>query len=475
MLDKANKPLRHMITIVTDDEVLPRTIDYLLEQLKTRKPEFESVKVERISPAQGWQKKINSALLNKTFLLFCDRAPFWDLVHKLRADEKANGVNHVIPIFAILDEYEPETIDEVFRVRYLYTRGVVTRKGLGDPEDLGSLARAIKDEFRRGLSREGLTPAKKVGWKVGSSRSGKSPDRFVSLFLDPVMRDFMQSLVFTIESIKIDMPEPTFDDAGLRTMLKRIENDRQEAAGDAFKMFAGGQGELAPRPKPVLLEGETGAGKTVIAKWIHRHLSGVSAPLPFQRVSTVNIGANILEAELFGTLKGAWSDAITRPGKLLLAWGGIVFLDEIGDLPPEMQAKFLVYLDELKFTPDGWDYPWNVFSPVYIIAATNKDLKKAIRDGSFRDDLYYRFPHRLRVPSLRERRSDLRPSIDFLLQDPTVNSNGWVQEISLAAVTRLEQYDFPGNFRELESILSRATFNAMRAGRRIITEEDLEL
>ncbi len=218
-------------------------------------------------------------------------------------------------------------------------------------------------------------------------------------------------------------------------------------------------------------------GKTVIAGWIHRYLSASNPThvIPFQRISTVNIGKDVLEAELFGVIPGTFTDAVPRPGRLLLAWGGVVFLDEIGDLPPEIQAKFLVYLDELEFLPSGWPYSWKVFSPVYLIAATNKNLKQAMEAGTFRRDLYHRFPYKLRVPSLRERRSDLRPLIDLVLQDPAFNPGGWVKEISLGAIARLEAYDFPGNFRELESILARAVFRAMQAGRQSLLEEDLEL
>jgi transcriptional regulator with GAF, ATPase, and Fis domain len=157
-----------------------------------------------------------------------------------------------------------------------------------------------------------------------------------------------------------------------------------------------------------------------------------------------------------------------------MSWGGVVFLDEIGDLPPEIQAKFLVYLDNFEFEPDGWRYGWKIHSPAFVIAATNKDLKTEVERGNFRRDLYHRFTHKLTVPPLRERRNDIRALIDFVLQSPEINRNNSIKEISLSALTRLEEYSFPGNFRELEGILSKAIFRARQDGRSILLEEDLE-
>ncbi|MBK7391673.1 MAG: sigma-54-dependent Fis family transcriptional regulator [Chloracidobacterium sp.] len=222
------------------------------------------------------------------------------------------------------------------------------------------------------------------------------------------------------------------------------------------------------KPVPILLEGETGVGKTLIAKKIHQLLCRFQRdePISFQQISTVNLGAQIVESELFGVMRGAWTGSVTRIGKVLLGWGGVIFLDEIGDLTPEMQSKFLVYLDTFEFAPDGWPYDWKVHSPAFIVAATNKNLKEAVEKGLFREDLYYRFAHKLTVPPLRERRYDIRALIDFALQNSAINRllnpdkgeseepKRWIDEITLSALSRLEEYQFPGNFRELEAILS---------------------
>jgi len=469
------QPAARLITLIAGDNQFYQTLDNILEQLQARKDEFKGVGLCRINPGENaqWLRHLTTDILQRTFLIFCDKDHLWNLIDKL----KRNGF--AIPVFAILDEYRVEAIDEVFKMGYFYTRGVVGRT-VGDPEDLGLLTRAIKEEFRKRLALEGEQPAKRVGWKIRVSPEDRAERRLVSLFLDPVMREFMQRLIFTVESIKVEMPKRLFTEENeLFELFKEIDKDKSGSHDKAFNTLAKeavARGAPVPKPQPILLEGETGVGKTVIAEWIHRYLSASNPDrgIPFQRISTVNIGKDVLEAELFGVIPGTFTDAVPRPGRLLLAWGGVVFLDEIGDLPPEIQAKFLVYLDELEFLPHSWPYSWKVFSPVYIVAATNKDLKAAMEAGTFRRDLYHRFPYRLRVPSLRERRGDLRPLIDLVLQDPTINK-GWVDEISLGAIARLEAYDFPGNFRELESILARAIFRAMQAGRPRILEEDLEL
>jgi len=466
------QPAARLITLITGDDRFCRTLESILKQLQAKKDEFKGVGLCHIKPGTNtrWLNALTKDILQCTFLIFCDKASLWDLIDKL----KRNG--SAIPVFAILDEYSVRAIDEVFKMGYFYTRGVVGRT-VGDPEDLGLLTRAIKEEFRKRLALEGEQPAKRVGWKIRVSPEDRAERRLVSLFLDPVMREFMQRLIFTVENIKVEMPKGLFTEENkLFELFKEIDKDQSRSHDKAFNTLAKeavARGAPVPKPQPILLEGETGVGKTVIAEWIHRYLSA-DRVIPFQRISTVNIGKDVLEAELFGVIRGTFTDAVPRPGRLLLARGGVVFLDEIGDLPPEIQAKFLVYLDEMEFLPVGWPYSWKVFSPVYVIAATNKDLKAAMEAGTFRRDLYHRFPYRLRVPSLRERRGDLRPLIDLVLQDPTINK-GWVEEISLGAIARLEAYDFPGNFRELESILARAIFRAMQAGRRRILEEDLEL
>jgi transcriptional regulator with PAS, ATPase and Fis domain len=467
-----------LITLITGDKQFYRTLDSILEQLKAKKAEFNAVGLCRIAPDRNtnWLKKLNSRVLQRTFVLFCEKDHVWDLIDKLKKQKST------IPVFAILDSYQVRAIDNVFGMGYFYTRGVVSRT-VGDPEDLGPLTRAIKEEFRKKLTLEGKLTTKKVGWKIQVSSEDREQRRLVSLFLDPVMREFMQRLIFTVQSIEVEMPERPFEEHDLRELFQQIDNARKQEALQADKEPVHERAHrclakknLVEKPKPILLEGETGVGKTVIAEWIHRYLSSDrSHSVPFERISTVNIGTDVLEAELFGVIPGTFTDAVPGPGRLLLAWGGVVFLDEIGDLPPEIQAKFLVYLDELEFKPSGWPYSWKVFAPVYVIAATNKDLKQAIEAGTFRRDLYHRFPYKLRVPSLRERRSDLRPLIDLVLQDPAINTDRWVEEISLGAIDRLETYDFPGNFRELESILARAVFRAKQAGRRAILEEDVEI
>jgi transcriptional regulator with GAF, ATPase, and Fis domain len=258
------------------------------------------------------------------------------------------------------------------------------------------------------------------------------------------------------------------------TLLQAEKRDRDKLGG-ALKTYSEVLDAPAARPEPILLEGESGTGKSLVADWISRRLTG----LPAVRVAIVNVSAELLEAELFGSVAGAFTDAVSRPGVFHRARGRVVFLDEIGDAPAEVQAKLLTYLDDFGFTPRGWPFVDEVHSPVYIVAATNRDLKARCAESAFRSDLYYRFRHRLTVPPLRTRTADLRVLIDFTLQDPSINGRTGaarqVEGIAIEALERLERYEFPGNFRELEDLLSRAVSNAVAARRQTITAADIEL
>ncbi len=475
---KERAQANHVIALITNDAHFCRVIQDTLKNLKAAKEEFAEISLELVEPdGQHVKSRSFKGTLDRSFLVLAEKRCLWDLVNHM----KQKGLD--IPVLAILDGYRVKEIDEVFQIGYLFTRGVVKRQ-VADPEDLGLIARLIKDEFRRKKALQGHMAMKKVGWKVQVDDEDRAGRRLVSMFVDPVMREFVQRLTFTVASVQEKMPKRRFStDAELSALIREIHSAENKAAAEEKALqqlarSADGQANAhAPRPQPILLEGETGTGKTVIAEWIHRSLRLTSggARVPFERISVVNIGENLLEAELFGVIPGTFTDAAPRPGRLLLACGGVVFLDEIGDLTPEMQAKFLVYLDEMEFTPVGWPYSWKVYSPLYVIAATNRDLESAVAAGQFRRDLYHRFTHKLTVPPLRERKNDLRPLIDLVLQDPELNTGGWVTEISLTALTRLERYRFPGNFRELESILAGAVFRTIQAGRRCILEEDLQI
>jgi DNA-binding NtrC family response regulator len=204
----------------------------------------------------------------------------------------------------------------------------------------------------------------------------------------------------------------------------------------------------------VLILGESGTGKELVAQAIHR--KSERARGPFVAVNCGAVPQTLIESEFFGHERGAFTDAKeTRAGSFERASGGTLFLDEIGELPPEAQSKLLRALQERRILRVGGSRPIDV--NVRILAATNRDLETEVREGRFREDLYWRIQVvSLRLPPLRERREDLPLLIDHLL-DRAHRELG-LPAVSLSEPARrlLLAYDWPGNVRELENVLSRA-------------------
>jgi formate hydrogenlyase transcriptional activator len=212
--------------------------------------------------------------------------------------------------------------------------------------------------------------------------------------------------------------------------------------------------QVAPTDSSVLIYGETGTGKELIARAIHDRSARKDRPLV--KVNCSAISAGLVESELFGHVKGAFTGAVERRiGRFELADGGTLFLDEVGELPLETQVKLLRVLQEREFEPVGSNRSVRV--DVRIIAATNRNLRESITDGSFRSDLFYRlnvFP--LEVPPLRERRSDIPQLAMFFLSRCTRNLGKKMEGISAAAIKSLTRYSWPGNVRELQNVIERA-------------------
>jgi Nif-specific regulatory protein len=178
--------------------------------------------------------------------------------------------------------------------------------------------------------------------------------------------------------------------------------------------------------------------------------------MPFIAINCVSLSKDLLESELFGHEKGAFTGANQlKKGKMELADGGTVFLDEIGDLSPEIQVKLLRFLQEREFERVGGTKPIHV--DVRIIAATNRDLDEAVREGRFRDDLYYRLNViSITLPPLRERKEDIPDLAQFFLQRFSLETKKNFSDITQAAQERLLAYDWPGNVRELANVMERA-------------------
>ena len=212
--------------------------------------------------------------------------------------------------------------------------------------------------------------------------------------------------------------------------------------------------QVAPTDSTVLIHGETGTGKELIARAIHNRSARKNRPLV--KVNCSAISAGLVESELFGHVKGAFTGAFERRiGRFELADGGTLFLDEVGELPLETQVKLLRVLQEREFEPVGSNRSVRV--DVRIIAATNRNLEESISSGKFRSDLYYRLnviP--LAVPPLRERRSDIPQLAMFFLSRCARNLGKPMEGISAAATESLVHYSWPGNVRELQNVIERA-------------------
>jgi formate hydrogenlyase transcriptional activator len=212
--------------------------------------------------------------------------------------------------------------------------------------------------------------------------------------------------------------------------------------------------QAAPTDTTILILGETGTGKELLAQAIHS-MSPLRDRL-LVKVGCATLLPTLIESELFGHEKGAFTGAnVSRIGRFELAHGGAIFLDEIGELPPELQAKLLRVLQEGEFERLGSSRTIKV--DVRVIAATNHDLKEAVRREKFRADLFYRlsvFP--IRVPALRERREDIPLLTRFFVEQASQRLGKPIEEVSQEALEALEKYHWPGNVRELKNVIERA-------------------
>ncbi|HWU88178.1 MAG TPA: sigma-54 dependent transcriptional regulator, partial [Kofleriaceae bacterium] len=219
--------------------------------------------------------------------------------------------------------------------------------------------------------------------------------------------------------------------------------------------------QVAPTASTVLLRGETGTGKELVAHAIH--INSPREEKPFVRVNCAALAPGVLESELFGHEKGSFTGAMARrPGRFELADGGTLFLDEVGDLPMEVQIKLLRTLQEREFERVGGSETIKV--DVRLISATNRNLEKMIEDGEFREDLYYRlnvFP--INLPPLRDRLDDLAPLTTHFIAKFSRQMGVTPAAPATDALAKLREYNWPGNVRELENIIERAMILARGA------------
>lgn len=253
-----------------------------------------------------------------------------------------------------------------------------------------------------------------------------------------------------------------------RTLKKKISKTfdmigESEAIGKIKEMIE----KVAPTDARVLITGENGTGKELVARWLHEKSGRAGAPLI--EVNCAAIPSELIESELFGHEKGAFTSAVAqRKGKFELAEGGTIFLDEIGDMSLSAQAKVLRALQENKITRVGGDKEIKV--NVRVLAATNKDLKREILKGNFREDLYHRLSVILiHVPSLNDRKEDIPLLADHFLKMISEDHGTPAKTISKDGIKELQKINWTGNIREFRNVIERLII----LGEKTITEKDV--
>jgi transcriptional regulator with PAS, ATPase and Fis domain len=455
---------------IEDSSIIEDIIDSLQKQFDEKK--------EKVNVKNLFTNKMSSDVT----LCVVDQ----DFFQKNKIDSKCSFI-------LLVDDYvKPQVFDLFLQYEII---GIFRKSRLEfEFEEKGKLEKLLKEEIRKlkkvdkedndfnEITRK--IPYKNIkNWKFRCSVKSKEDlenlykqKKYISIFLDPSMRDFYHKLKVIIDDI-VNSIEKYFDDIdkekneiepGFRN-LDKFDKDLLENLKDTYKLPS------------ILIEGETGTGKSLITNIIYdavkKRVDDDRLPLPYYKFSLVNMEQNLIDSELFGTREGAYTNATDRKGRLMENIFGFVFLDEIAEVPFSTQAKLLLYLDDYKITPEGYDKE-AIPVPTFLMAATNKNLLSEIQKGNFRIDLYYRFKYKISIPSLRERKEDLRFLISFILQSPFINIvdedlNYAVDKISFEAIEKLENYSYPGNFRELESILKAAVNDCVIKKQSIILPENI--
>ena len=287
--------------------------------------------------------------------------------------------------------------------------------------------------------------------RAAHNGNGHSPNQDLSIAFD----DSELELLEVIEQMQSDGGSDTCD-SPLANQQRQCSELRHSMIGRSGRMLNIYQfiAKVAPTDSTVLIYGESGTGKELAARAIHQNSRRVDKP--FVAINCAALVETLLESELFGHEKGAFTGATTqKKGMLEMADGGTVFLDELGELAPLMQAKLLRVLQEQRFERVGSTRTIQV--DIRLIAATNKNLLLAVEDGSFRKDLYYRLNVvSFEMPPLRDRRDDVMALTNYFIAKFKHKTSRPVTGISAAAQAHLLDYHWPGNVRELENVIERA-------------------
>lgn len=388
---------------------------------------------------------------------------------------KAIGESENIPLLPVIAILEGATwgqsVERLHGNRGLSLMGIFRQTHLGltdeEDEDLDELARfqstlvdLYRKEVRREKGEESLTKA--IDWKAKVGE-GHGP-RFFSLCADPATQGLMDSLKSSLRFLA--------DDKKLKTLIaerKKIASELEKVVD--LRSVGKRLGTSGSRLPSILLLGETGTGKSLLARWIAEALFPGQAD-GFASMNISAIPSELVDSMLFGALEGSYTGmkgGEDVPGFFLANVGKAVFLDEIGDMRSDHQTRLLTYMDSGTVRPVGYhDEP--IAAPLILVAATNRPLREWVASGkdSFRGDLLHRFDHVVEIPSIRERQADRKLLISLVLQDKEVNPCGAVERISLDAINHLIKKDYPGNFRELRFTIRQAVQRASLEGNKTL-------
>jgi DNA-binding NtrC family response regulator len=272
--------------------------------------------------------------------------------------------------------------------------------------------------------------------------------------------DYLQK-PFEIDELLV-VVDRALDHQRLRREYRYLRNERDEhfdhygiiGSSRAMRDIMDRTARVADTKSTVLITGETGTGKELVARAIHHR--SPQRDMPLIKVNCAAIPESLLESELFGHVRGAFTGATaTKKGKFALADGGTIFLDEIGTMSPTLQSKLLRVLQEREFEPLGSERTEKV--DVRVIAASNRDLRQMVAEGKFQEDLFYRLnviP--IELPPLRDRRDDIPPLVEHFVRKHAQRTGRRIERVEDGVLAALQQYDWPGNVRELENTIERA-------------------